>query len=358
MLSIIIPFTDSTRCANTHCEVTQPDTSFIANIVQQIPADKIELREEFLRNVWNNRKKTICAKLSDPTINEEMEWDNLLEDTKAKIQQFIQKQDISFFGGAISTTTKKSIPSPAPRGGFQKKKLTRHKPTKRKKQTYEIYETYKPYYQYILDNQKAFNQHLEYPYINSLVGKTIKSLKNISIKCPGCALTYDLIMYVLRYDLPILQQDPTNAESQQRLQKLHTVLSNITDTEKPLAHKLRGLPEIITASAQEVQRCINYRSELTDRDIQNIRIKIETMIERKVISPFHAPSIRDALNRTENKHPKELITYIENLSKIPPETKEMVKLIIQETVETRDAHMASFATDDTAIKQIAQRFED
>ena len=268
---------------STTCQAAQPASAQIAPssaedldkaikaILDIIPEDNPKRRNAFLAAVWKAKKSVME---SDDRLKTFQDWNKIpsdLEDAKYAVQTCIQQQEYKFFSTSDDPNKLRSEERAYMIGIENEVRL------------------FKTKIQSIKFHEQSRLKHLESLFI---------LLPRLGIGCPGCALTWDIIMDIIRFVCIWLME---NADDPQAKAALQALCETIQDREDPwpLAHTIPGLPQIVTETVRSMRT--QLRSEFTSKDISSLLSILETSND---FSPFEKPRLRQALNAALVNNPK------------------------------------------------------
>lgn len=258
------------------CQAAQPASAQIVlrsdeDILAIIPKDNPERRNAFLNAVWQRQKSIILSHVECNGIDRLEDWNDQssdLEDAKYAVQTYIQQQNSGFFHYAV---------------------------IKQEREYYLSIEQEVEEFKKRIENTKFHEQNKLKPLENLFT-----VLPQLIIGCPGCALTWDLIMDIIRSVCNRLMKNPHDSQVNEVLQKLCDTINDRLDKDsRSFAHNIPGLPQIVTETVRSMRT--QLRSEFTSKDISSLLSLLETSND---FSPFEKLRLRQALNAAREQNPK------------------------------------------------------
>lgn len=245
-------------------------------ILANIPPDDPEIRDAFLAEVWQGKRNQIVEAMQNSREYSEIitakleklrDWNDEspeLEDAKYAVQTYIQNQNGLFFRGDKGSQYEQQMRTA--RSNFARLQIALPREH---------------------NLQKLFD-----------------SFNQIGIGCPGCALTWDLIMDIVRLASNRLVDNPSDRQALEALDKLLNAITAITGNAKyfgTLAHDISGLPKVATEIVQTMRTMsTQLRSEFTPKDISSL---LNILNQRTDFTPFQKPKLRAKLSEVSNAHP-------------------------------------------------------
>lgn len=258
------------------CQAAQPASAQIVlrsdeDILAIIPKDNPERRNAFLNAVWQRQKSIILSHVECNGIDRLEDWNDQssdLEDAKYAVQTYIQQQNSGFFHYAV---------------------------IKQEREYYLSIEQEVEEFKKRIENTKFHEQNKLKPLENLFT-----VLPQLIIGCPGCALTWDLIMDIIRSVCNRLMKNPHDSQVKEVLQKLCDTINDRLDKDsRSFAHNIPGLPQIVTETVRSMRT--QLRSEFTSKDISSLLSLLETSND---FDRFEKPRLRQALDAACKQNPK------------------------------------------------------
>lgn len=159
------------------------------------------------------------------------------------------------------------------------------------------------YWEEMKTNHALFVQKLSEIPSTSKLKNLLELFAKIKISCPGCALTWGLIVGILRNACIRLSKNPGDTQVHDALNRLFDALSRVLKEKQSVpAHNISGLPTIVieTVRLMSTQR----RREFTTRDIDSLFVIIG---DSSSFSAFEKAKLREKLSTILRDYPKGIV---------------------------------------------------
>lgn len=255
------------------CQAAQPASAQIVlrsyeDILAIIPEDNPERRNDFLNAVWQRQRSTILSHVKCNGTGTLQNWNDLSENAKYAVQTYIQQQNSGFFDYAFIKQEREYQLGIAQEVEEFKKRI---------------------------ENTKFHEQNKLKPLENLFT-----VLGCLKIACPGCALTWDLIMDIIRLACNRLMENAHDFRANEALKKLYDDIRRTLDKPiDPVAHNFSGLPQIVTETVRSMRT--QLRSEFTSKDISSLLSILETSNDFNNAEKWR---LREALDAACKQNPK------------------------------------------------------
>lgn len=250
-------------CCASRPAYTHNEQDIYRRILDIIPEEDLDSRNAFLSEAWSMHKEDIRDDIVEnpqrypmTVVSEEEElpnWSELSPGLREAAQIWLQQQCLGFL---------------------------RRKPASEK------------YSEEMKTNHALFVQKLSEIPSASKLKNLLELFAKIKIACPGCALTWGLIVGILRDACNRLLKNPRDTQVHAALNGLFDALSSaLKEKQSVPAHNISGLPTIVieTVRLMSTQR----RREFTTRDIDSLFVIIGASSS---FSVFEKAKLREKLS--------------------------------------------------------------